>query len=69
MKTLADAINADTKATAVSLKGAGANVVYVEAMNGWTLKPKELAVDCFHPSAAGQVTIDNYVKAALATPL
>lgn len=63
-----DGINAGIKAAADALKADGAKVVYVDAMNSWTLKPEELAVDCFHPSALGQQTIGNYVKAALAAP-
>ncbi|RYZ57115.1 MAG: hypothetical protein EOP07_10775 [Proteobacteria bacterium] len=64
----ADGINAGIKAAADALKADGAKVVYVDAMNSWTLKPEELAVDCFHPSTLGQQTIGNYVKAALAAP-
>lgn len=69
VKERTDAINAGIKSAADALKADGAKVVYVDAMNSWQLKPEELAVDCFHPSALGQQTIGNFVKASLATPL
>lgn len=59
------AINTGIQAQANALAAAGAKVVFVDGILSWQIKPEELAVDCFHPSQAGQVAIGNYVKAAL----
>ncbi|MBC7661615.1 MAG: SGNH/GDSL hydrolase family protein [Chitinophagaceae bacterium] len=69
VKTRITSINSGIQAAATSLKAGGAKVVFVDGILSWQIKPEELAVDCFHPSAAGQTTIGNFVKAALAKPL
>lgn len=60
------AINTGIQNQATALSEKGANVVFVADMLNWQIKPEELGVDCFHPSALGQQTIGNYVKAAVA---
>ncbi len=59
------AINKGIQSAADELKADGAKVVFVSEMLQWQIKPEELAVDCFHPSALGQQTIGGFVKAAL----
>lgn len=59
-------INAGIQAQANALAAAGAKVVFVEEILNWQIKPEDLGLDCFHPSALGQEMIGNYVKAAIA---
>ncbi len=38
--------------------------IFVGGILSWKIKPEELAVECFHPSALGQEAIGSYLKAA-----
>lgn len=66
VKARVAAINTGIQTQASALSAAGANVTFVDGMLNWQIKAEDLAVDCFHPSQAGQAMIGSFIQSALA---
>lgn len=58
-------LNEGIRAAKDFLTDKSAQLVFVESLESWEIEEKDLAFDCFHPSAAGQESIGAFFKEAL----